>query len=154
MDAGPRFIAAYNDIEAHFRAKLGRDEHVEFAQLEADYRRRFKLTPAQHNALIAYAALRNAISHGRYYDGPADRRTRPSRSRGDRAPTRSTPPAAPGHHRSGHDEEWPPSRQMTLSLSHSTTCASTTTHSSPCTTTGSTSACLPQMPSPAGWPTK
>lgn len=66
---GTRFIAAFNDIEDHFRSSLRADEHVEFIQLARDYADRRRLPRSQRDALAAFAALRNAISHGRYYGG-------------------------------------------------------------------------------------
>ena len=67
--AGTRFMIAFNDIEDHFRKTLGADSHVEFIQLARNYADRARLTRPQRDALVTFAALRNAISHGRYYDG-------------------------------------------------------------------------------------
>jgi len=66
---GDRFIAAFNDIEDQFRRILGCDEHATFAQMAREYARKKRLPPVQLEALVAFAALRNAISHGRYNDG-------------------------------------------------------------------------------------
>ena len=67
--AGARFMAAFNDIEDHLRATLHADVHVEFTQLARAYSDRKRLNRQQRDALAAYASLRNAISHGRYYGG-------------------------------------------------------------------------------------
>jgi len=67
--AGTRFMAAFNDIEDHFRTSLHKDEHVEFGQLMRSFADRNHLTWAQRDALSAFGLLRNAISHSRYYDG-------------------------------------------------------------------------------------
>jgi CBS domain-containing protein len=66
---GDRFLAAFNDIEDRFRRVLKRDDHVEFAQMAREYADKNHLPRAQREALVAFAALRNAISHGRYYNG-------------------------------------------------------------------------------------
>ncbi|PYC65478.1 hypothetical protein C7C45_28540 [Micromonospora arborensis] len=67
--AGARFLAAFNDIEKHFRSTLRADVAVGFAQLIRDYGQRRPLSHHQKNALVAFASLRNAISHGTYYGG-------------------------------------------------------------------------------------
>ncbi|MBQ1028487.1 CBS domain-containing protein [Micromonospora sp. C97] len=67
--AGARFLAAFNDIENHFRSTLRADVAVGFAQLIRDYGQRRTLSQQQRNALVAFASLRNAISHGTYYGG-------------------------------------------------------------------------------------
>jgi CBS domain-containing protein len=67
---GIRFVAAFNNIENHLRTTLHADKHIEFAQLVHRYAAEKKRLPAQHlTALLAFASLRNAISHGRYYGG-------------------------------------------------------------------------------------
>jgi len=66
---GDRFLAAFNEIEDRFRRVLGLDEHAEFAQMARQYADRKRLPPVQREALVAFAALRNAISHGRFYNG-------------------------------------------------------------------------------------
>jgi predicted transcriptional regulator len=66
---GDRFLEAFNDIEDRFRHVLGRDEHVEFAQMAREYAHKKHLPRVQQEALVAFAALRNAISHSRYYNG-------------------------------------------------------------------------------------
>jgi CBS domain-containing protein len=66
---GARFLAAFNDIEDRFRRVLGLDEHAEFAQMARQYSDKKRLPPAQRDALLAFASLRNAISHSRFYDG-------------------------------------------------------------------------------------
>jgi predicted transcriptional regulator len=67
--AATRFLAAFNEIEDHLRRALGADAHVDFGQLTRVFAARRHLLRAQVDALSAFAALRNAISHGRYYDG-------------------------------------------------------------------------------------
>jgi CBS domain-containing protein len=66
---GDQFLAAFNDIEDRFRRVLKRDDHVEFAQMAREYADKKRLPSVQREALLAFAALRNAISHGRYYNG-------------------------------------------------------------------------------------
>ncbi|OUS97331.1 hypothetical protein [Rhodococcus sp. NCIMB 12038] len=61
-----RFLAAFNDIEDHFRLKLKAGNHVPFERLLDDYDRRFRLTHQLRHRLSVFAALRNAIAHGRY----------------------------------------------------------------------------------------
>ena len=69
MDAGTRFLAAFNEIEDHFRKVLGADEHAEFQRMAQSYAASRHLPREQRDALSAFASLRNAISHGRYYGG-------------------------------------------------------------------------------------
>jgi predicted transcriptional regulator len=64
-----QFLTAFNEIEDHFRAALGADEHIEFAQMARVYAAKNRLPLRQLDALLAFASLRNAITHGRYYDG-------------------------------------------------------------------------------------
>ena len=66
---GSRFLAAFNDIEDHFRRELGMDQHSEFMGLAREYAKRRHLNRAQLDALSSLALLRNAIAHGRYYSG-------------------------------------------------------------------------------------
>jgi len=66
---GARFLAAFNDIEDQVRNELHAGLHVEFATLARQFAARKHLLRPQLEALLAYATLRNAISHGRYYDG-------------------------------------------------------------------------------------
>jgi hypothetical protein len=65
---GGRFLAAFNQIEDQFRQVLGVDEHAGFAWMARQYADRNRLPAAQRDALLAFALLLNAISHGRYYD--------------------------------------------------------------------------------------
>lgn len=66
---GARFLAAFNNIENHLRTSLNAETYVEFTQLARRYAEKKQL-PAQHlSALLAFASLRNAISHSRYYGG-------------------------------------------------------------------------------------
>lgn len=68
-NAGQRFMKAFIDIENHFRAELGAKKHVGFAELARRYVATNDL-PVQHQtALLAFARLRNAISHELYRDG-------------------------------------------------------------------------------------
>jgi hypothetical protein len=66
---GERFLAAFNEIEDRFRRALGLDEHAEFAEMARRYADKKHLPSVQRDALLAFASLRNAISHGRFYDG-------------------------------------------------------------------------------------
>lgn len=63
-----RFINAFNEIEAHLRRKLQADDAVPFLDLVARFQPN-RLTNNQVDALKAFSRLRNAIQHGRYYDG-------------------------------------------------------------------------------------
>jgi hypothetical protein len=69
MSRGERFLAAFNEIESHFRRTLQADTHVEFSALAKAYAERKRLPRPQREALSAFVLLRNAISHGRYYAG-------------------------------------------------------------------------------------
>ena len=64
-----RFLAAFNEIEDYLRAALRADEHVEFGKLARVYADKKRLRTSQRDALQAFASLRNAITHGRYYGG-------------------------------------------------------------------------------------
>jgi len=63
-----RFINAFNDIESQLRRKLQVDDAVPFLDLVAKYQPN-RLTNNQVDALKAFARLRNAIQHSKYYDG-------------------------------------------------------------------------------------
>ena len=67
--AGTRFMAAFNEIEDYFRQSLGEDGHVDFGALLNRYADKRRLTRDQRVALAAFASLRNAIAHGRYFAG-------------------------------------------------------------------------------------
>lgn len=69
MSGGERFLAAFNDIEGHFRRTLQVDDRVEFSMMSKAYADRKRLPKQQQDALTAFSWLRNAISHGRYYAG-------------------------------------------------------------------------------------
>jgi predicted transcriptional regulator len=69
MDAGARFLAAFNEIEDHFRSALSVDDHTEFASMARDYADSRRLPKEYRDELSAFASLRNAIVHGRYYGG-------------------------------------------------------------------------------------
>jgi hypothetical protein len=62
-------MAAFNDIEALFRSRLGADEYVDFAQLEREYGDKYRLLGTHRSALRAFRELRNAIVHGKYFGG-------------------------------------------------------------------------------------
>jgi len=64
-----RFIAAFNEIESYFRAALVVDEHVEFGKLVREYVATRHLPLRHQDALLAFARLRNAISHEPYRNG-------------------------------------------------------------------------------------
>lgn len=67
-DRGVRFIAAFNEIEHHFRRRLRQEASASFMEMAREYRRRHRLSAEQFEALEAFAALRNAIQHSRYYE--------------------------------------------------------------------------------------
>lgn len=69
MDAGVRFLAAFNEIEDHFRSALGVDDHAEFVSMAREYAASHRLPKEYRDELSAFASLRNAIVHGRYYGG-------------------------------------------------------------------------------------
>jgi len=64
-----RFMSSFNDIEDHFRSALRADYHEPFTALARRYADKTRTPRAQREALSAFAALRNAIAHGRYHDG-------------------------------------------------------------------------------------
>jgi hypothetical protein len=66
---GTKFMTAFNDIEDFFRTALGAEQHVGFSKLARRYAEHEKLPSSQLDALLAFAVLRNSISHSRYYDG-------------------------------------------------------------------------------------
>lgn len=68
-DTARRFIEAFNDIENHLRGASGDDESVPFAKLVHEYTAARHLPRQSHDALLAFARLRNAISHERYLGG-------------------------------------------------------------------------------------
>ena len=68
-EMGVRFMSAFNEIEEYLRRSLNEPEHVEFAHLARRFADRQRLTRAQRDALSAFSSLRNAIAHGRYFDG-------------------------------------------------------------------------------------
>jgi CBS domain-containing protein len=68
-NAAQRFITAFNEIENHFRAALGADEHIEFGKLAREYVATRRLPLKHQDALLTFARLRNAISHEPYRDG-------------------------------------------------------------------------------------
>ena len=68
-DMGIRFVAAFNDIEDHFRRSLAAEEYVDFGTMARRYADKYHLPMAHRDALSAYASLRNAITHSRYYNG-------------------------------------------------------------------------------------
>jgi predicted transcriptional regulator len=66
---GTKFMTAFNDIEDFLRVALAAERHVGFSKLARRYAAREKLPSSQLDALLAFAVLRNSISHSRYYDG-------------------------------------------------------------------------------------
>lgn len=76
-DAAQRFIAAFNEIESHFRTALNLDEHVEFGKMARDYVAAKHLPREHYEQLSAFARLRNAISHEKYRNGRAIADPRP-----------------------------------------------------------------------------
>lgn len=68
-NAVQRFIAAFNEIEGHCRAALGADEYVGFGKLAREYVAARHLPLKHQEALLAFARLRNAISHEPYLNG-------------------------------------------------------------------------------------
>jgi CBS domain-containing protein len=64
---GPRFLAAFNDIEELFRSRLAADQYVDFAQLEREYGDKYRLPGPHRRDLRAFRELRNAMVHGRYF---------------------------------------------------------------------------------------
>ncbi len=67
--AGARFMHAFNEIEDHVRATLRAQEYEPFANLAPKFADRKRLPRQQRDALSAFTSLRNAMSHGRYYNG-------------------------------------------------------------------------------------
>jgi len=68
-DLGSRFMAAFNDIEGHLRSSLGRRGNARFTDMAQEYAETEHLPQEHLEALRAFASLRNAISHQRYYGG-------------------------------------------------------------------------------------
>ena len=66
---GVRFLSAFNDIESHFRASIDVNGALTFTALTQKYVDRHRPIRPQRDALAAFALLRNAIAHGRYYNG-------------------------------------------------------------------------------------
>jgi CBS domain-containing protein len=66
---GARFLAAFNAIESHFRAGVTLAGNPGFARLLDAYGKKVRLTSRQKDELEAFADLRNAISHKRYFAG-------------------------------------------------------------------------------------
>lgn len=64
-----RFLAAFNEIEDHFRRVLGAGDHADFGWMAREYVDRKHLPREFRDALSAFASLRNAISHGLYQGG-------------------------------------------------------------------------------------
>jgi CBS domain-containing protein len=69
VNAGVRFLAAFNAIEGHFRRVLAADERADFGWMAQEYAAKNHLPREYRDALSAFGRLRNAISHGRYYGG-------------------------------------------------------------------------------------
>lgn len=63
-----RFLAAFNEIENHFKSRLG-DRETGFMQLARQYRDKSGLRRQEMDALQGYAELRNLLVHGRYQGG-------------------------------------------------------------------------------------
>lgn len=66
---GDRFIKAFNDIEIHFKSAAGAKPSARFAEVARTCAKQNKLPAAQLDALLSFGMLRNAIAHGRYYNG-------------------------------------------------------------------------------------
>ncbi|MBW4818840.1 CBS domain-containing protein [Rhodococcus qingshengii] len=64
-----RFINAFNEIETHMRRRLQVDDGVSFVELVVKSQQARRLSASDVEALRAFAKLRNAIQHSRYYDG-------------------------------------------------------------------------------------
>lgn len=64
---GPRFLAAFNDIEELFRSKLSAHQYVDFAQLEREFGDKYRLPSSHRRDLRAFRELRNAMVHSRYF---------------------------------------------------------------------------------------
>lgn len=68
VSLGSQFLGVFNEIEGHFRHALDAEEGVPFGALLKKYSAEYRLPTAQYKTLKAMAALRNAISHGEYYE--------------------------------------------------------------------------------------
>lgn len=66
---GDRFLAAFNGIETYLRSTMQAKQGTPFIELARAHARAQKLPSEQLDALRTFASLRNAIAHGRYYDG-------------------------------------------------------------------------------------
>ena len=64
---GPRFLAAFNDIEELFRSKLSAHRYVNFAQLEREFGDKYRLPSSHRRDLRAFRELRNAMVHSHYF---------------------------------------------------------------------------------------
>lgn len=63
------FFAAFNDIEQHLRSRLNAKNSDSFWWMADRAVERHILSGKQAETLKDYSNLRNAIAHGRYYDG-------------------------------------------------------------------------------------
>lgn len=77
-DTATEFLAAFNDVEAHFRTTLKARNSDGFTWLVRQAAGRKLLSPAQSELLQEMAELRNAIAHGSYEDGEPLADPRPS----------------------------------------------------------------------------
>ena len=68
-DLGARFIDAFNEIEGHLRSRLRMEGRPRFTEMAREYVRINHLPQEHLDALRTFAALRNAISHERYFGG-------------------------------------------------------------------------------------
>lgn len=66
---GAKFMAAFNDVEAHLRKSVGCDNYEPFSSLRNKARGAKITTLRQDDWLEAFGNLRNSISHGRYEQG-------------------------------------------------------------------------------------
>lgn len=66
---GNRFIDAFNGIETYLKSVMQAKQGARFVELTRAYAKAHKLPSEQLDALLTFASLRNAIAHGRYYDG-------------------------------------------------------------------------------------
>ncbi|MGO8966914.1 CBS domain-containing protein [Mycobacterium sp.] len=62
------FLAAFNQIENHFRSRLS-DDHSGFRQLADKYADKYGLRTQDMRALRMFADLRNFLVHNEYYNG-------------------------------------------------------------------------------------
>lgn len=69
LSRGEQFLAAFNEIEAHFRDRLGREDHLAFTKMVSHFEQTKSLLPAHGRALRVMASLRNAIVHGQFHEG-------------------------------------------------------------------------------------